>query len=82
MKNSSTHVQLVNVSQPAQLKLGNCFGLLLFTGSFFLINMSHMFIKASQSIFSFLYSLPSYTLRDVISYLKAKNLFLRPHLRI
>lgn len=44
MKNSSTHVQLVNVSQPAQLKLGNCFGLLLFAGSFFLINMSHMFI--------------------------------------
>lgn len=45
MKNSSTHVQLVNVSQPAQLKLGNCFGLLLFAGSFFNQHEPHVHIS-------------------------------------
>lgn len=61
MKNSSTRVQLINVSQAAQLTLGNCFGLLLFTGPFFNRHEPHVhksFPKHLQFpvFFAFLYS--------------------------
>lgn len=67
MKNS-THVQLVNVLQSAQLILGNCFGLLLFTGLFFFFlnkHESHVHTQFPKH-FQFPVFASCFTLRDVI----------------